>query len=69
MILQLNRNKLNNNSFSKLLETSRIFILALEITFLLNNYFFLQIAYELSSQSLKLNKHVGVAEWKFFWKK
>ena len=62
MILQLNRNKLNNNSFSKLLETSRIFILALEITFLLNNYFFLQIAYELSSQSLKLNKHVGVAE-------
>ena len=62
MILQLNRNKLNNNSFSKLLETSRIFILALEITFLLNNYFFLQIAYELSSKSLKLNKHVGVAE-------
>ena len=62
MILQLNRNELNNNSFSKLLETSRIFILALEITFLLNNYFFLQIAYELSSQSLKLNKHVGVAE-------
>ena len=62
MILQLNRNKLNNNSFSKLLETSRIFILALEITFLLNNYFFLQIAYELSSQSLKLNKRVGVAE-------
>ena len=62
MILQLNRNKLNNNSFSKLLETSRIFILALEITFLLNNYFFLQIAYELSSQSLTLNKHVGVAE-------
>ena len=62
MILQLNRNKLNNNSFSKLLETSRTFILALEITFLLNNYFFLQIAYELSSQSLKLNKHVGVAE-------
>ena len=62
MILQLNRNKLNNNSFSKLLETSRIFILALEITFLLNNYFFLQIAYELSSQSLKLNKHVGVAK-------
>ena len=62
MILQLNRNKLNNNNFSKLLETSRIFILALEITFLLNNYFFLQIAYELSSKSLKLNKHVGVAE-------
>ena len=62
MILQLNRNKLNNNSFSKLLETSRIFILALEITFLLNNYFFLQIAYELSSKSLKLNKPVGVAE-------
>ena len=27
--------------------TSRIFILALEITFLINKYFFLQMAYEL----------------------
>ena len=36
--------------------TSRIFRLALEITFLLNKYFFLQMAYELLSQSRKLNK-------------
>ena len=35
--------------------TSSIFRLALEITFLLNKYFFLQIAYELLSQSRKLN--------------
>ena len=35
--------------------TSRIFRLALE-TFLLNKYFFLQMAYELLSQSRKLNK-------------
>ena len=35
--------------------TSRIFRLALEITFLLNKYFFLQMAYELLSQSRKLN--------------
>ena len=36
--------------------TSRIFRLALEITFLLNKYFFLQMTYELISQSRKLNK-------------
>ena len=39
--------------------TSRIFRLALEITFLLNKYFFLQITYELLSQSRKLNKQGG----------
>ena len=39
--------------------TSRIFRLALEITFLLNQYFFLQMAYELLSQSRKLNKYGG----------
>ena len=39
--------------------TSRIFRLALEITFLLNKDFFLQIAYELLSQSSKLNKWGG----------
>ena len=37
---------------------SRIFRLALEITFLLSKYFFLQMAYELLSQSRKLNKRV-----------
>ena len=42
---------------------SRIFRLALEITFLLNKYFFQQMAYELLSQSRKLS--VG----KFFEKK
>ena len=36
--------------------TSRIFRLALEITFLLNKYFFLQMAYDLLSQSRKRNK-------------
>ena len=36
--------------------TSRIFRLALEITFLLNKYFFLQMAYDLLSQSRKLKK-------------
>ena len=35
--------------------TSRIFRLTLEITFVLNKYFFLQMAYELLSQSRKLN--------------
>ena len=52
--------------------TFRIFRLALEITLLLNRYFFLQIAYELLSQSRKLNirgvpKSGGVG--KFFEKK
>ena len=41
------------------ISTSRIFRLALEITFLLNRYFFLQVAYELLSQSRKLNKLGG----------
>ena len=36
--------------------TFRIFRPALEITFLLNRYFFLQMAYELLLQSRKLNK-------------
>ena len=36
--------------------TFRIFRLALEITLLLNNYFFLQMGYELLSQSEKKNK-------------
>ena len=39
--------------------TSRIFRLALEITFLLNKYFFLQMAYDLLSQSRKLKKREG----------
>ena len=39
--------------------TSRILRLALEITFLLNKYFFLQMAKELLSQSRKLNKRWG----------
>ena len=39
--------------------TSRIFRLALEITFLLNKYFFLQMAYDLLSQSRKLKKQGG----------
>ena len=39
--------------------TSRIFKLALEITFLLNKYFFIQMAYELLSQSGKLYKQGG----------
>ena len=38
--------------------TSRMFRLALE-TFLLNKYFFLQMAYELLSQSRKLKKRGG----------
>ena len=38
------------------LQNARIFRLALEIIFLRNKYFFLQMAYELSSQSRKLNK-------------
>ena len=37
---------------------SKIFRLALEITFLLNKYFFLQVAYELLSQR-KLKKRGG----------
>ena len=36
--------------------TSRIFRLALEITFLLEEYFFLQMAYKLLSQRRKLDK-------------
>ena len=36
--------------------TFRTFTLALEITFLLNKYFFLQVAYELLSESRKFNK-------------
>ena len=47
--------------------TSRIFKLALEITFLLNKYFFQQMAYELPSQSRKLNKQ-GLLVRKFFEK-
>ena len=39
--------------------TFRIFRLAVEITFLLNKYFFLQMAYELLSQNRKLNKREG----------
>ena len=39
--------------------TSRIFRLVLEITFLLNKCFFLQMAYELLSQRRKLNKREG----------
>ena len=39
--------------------TSRIFRLALEITLLLNKDFFLQMAYEVPSQSSKLNKPGG----------
>ena len=39
--------------------TSRIFRLTLEITFLINKYFFLQMAYDLLSQSRKLNKWRG----------
>ena len=35
--------------------TSKMFRLALEITFLLNKYFFVQMAYELLSQSRKFN--------------
>ena len=35
---------------------SRIFRLALEITFLFNKYFFLQMVYEILSQSRKINK-------------
>ena len=38
--------------------TSRYFRLALEINFLLSKYFFLQMVYELLSQSRKLNKRV-----------
>ena len=38
---------------------SRIFRLALKITSLLNKYFFLQMAYELLTQSRKLNKRWG----------
>ena len=39
--------------------TSKIFRFALEITFLLKKYFFLQLAYELLRQSRKINKQVG----------
>ena len=39
--------------------TSKTFTLALEITFLLNKYFFMQMAYELLSQSGKLFKRGG----------
>ena len=39
--------------------TSRIFRLALEITFLHQKYFFLQMAYESLSQSRKLNQQEG----------
>ena len=42
--------------------TSRIFRLALELTFLLNKYFFLQMANELLLQSRKRNKHGGGGE-------
>ena len=36
-----------------MLFTSRIFTLALEITFLLNKYFFLKVSYKFLSQSSK----------------
>ena len=39
--------------------TSRTFTLALEITFLLNDHIFIQMAYELLSQSGKLLKRGG----------
>ena len=39
--------------------TSIIFRLALEITFLLNKYSFLQMAYELLSQNRKFDKRRG----------
>ena len=49
--------------------TSRIFRLGLEITFLLNKYFFLQM---LLSQSRKRNKRGSLNKseraWKIFWK-
>ena len=35
---------------------SRIFRLALEITFIFNKYFFWQMVYEILSQSRKINK-------------
>ena len=54
--------------------TSRIFRLALEITFLLNKYFFLQMGYELLSQSRKGGRGLlvrpggggGERRWKIF---
>ena len=53
--------------------TSTFFRLALEITFLLNKYFFLQMAYKLLSQNRKVNKEVDPNKSKgvrnFFWKK
>ena len=39
--------------------TSKMFRLSSEITFLLNKYFFLQMAYELLSQSGRPNKREG----------
>ena len=39
--------------------TARFFKLPLEITFLHNKYFFLQMAYELLSQSRKVNNRWG----------
>ena len=42
--------------------TSRIFRLALEIAFLLNKYFFLQMAYELLLESRTLNKWGGLTK-------
>ena len=56
--------------------TSGIFRLVLDITFFFSKYFFLQVAYQLLSQSKKLNKQGnpnknrgGRGDWKIFWKK
>ena len=42
------------------ISTSKAFRLALEITFLLNKYFFRKTAYELFSRSRKLNEQGGL---------
>ena len=44
---------------------SRIFPLALEIIFLLNKYFFLQMAYQLLSQSRKPYKRGSNNKWDY----
>ena len=48
--------------------TSRIVILALEMTFLLKKYFFQRMAYELIPQSRKLNSRGG-GGMENFWKR
>ena len=54
--IKIEISKVDHYTYCTWIFTSRIFRLALKMTFLLNKDFFLQMAYQLLSQSKKLNK-------------